>query len=131
SFAGHAGTWKDSAVRQFGWNAANPCWGIWMPGGQKGALPAKSHSFVKIGASNVELSTFKPAEDGDGLIVRLRETAGRAVTTALRLPKTKIRKAMLTNTMEEGGQKLPSTVDSVKVSLPAFGTATIRVLTKK
>ncbi len=131
SFTGHAGSWTDSDVRQFGWNAANPCWGIWMPGGQKGTLPAKRHSFIKIGASNVELSTFKPAEDGNGLIVRIRETAGRAVTTTVKLPKTKIRKAMLTNTMEEDCRKLPSTPDSVKVKLPAFGTATVRVLTKK
>jgi len=131
SFCGHAGTWKDAAVRQFGWNAANPCWGIWLPGGQKGTLPAKGHSFIKIGASNVELSTFKPAEDGDGLIVRIRETGGRAATTTVKLPRATIRRAELTNTMEEDGEKLPVTAGGVKVSLPALGVATIRLQLKK
>ncbi len=127
SFTGHAGNWKDAAVRQFGWNAANPCWPVWTPGGQKGSLPTKAHSFIKIGASNVELSTFKPAEDADGLVVRIRETAGRATTTTAKLPRRTIRKATLTNTQEENIKKLPASGDSVKVSLAAFGTATIRL----
>ncbi|HDZ20308.1 hypothetical protein LCGC14_0312200 [marine sediment metagenome] len=131
SFAGHKGGWQDDSVRQYGWDLANPCWCIWLPGGQKGSLPAKSHSFVTIDAGNIELSTYKPAEDGKGLILRVMETAGKATDATIKLSGVKVDKATLTNTMEEGAEKLKHTASSVKLSLPAFGTATVRLKLKK
>jgi len=131
SFAGHKGDWRDDSVRRYGWDLANPCWCIYLPGGQTGSLPAKSHSFVTIDAGNVELCTYKPAEDGKGLILRVMETAGKATKTTIKLSNVKIDKATLTNTMEEGGEKLTHAAGSVKVSLAAFGTATVRLKLKK
>jgi alpha-mannosidase len=44
-----------------------------------GALP-KSGSFLSLAPSNVHLLALKPAEDGQGWIVRLQEIAGKAAT---------------------------------------------------
>jgi len=131
SFTGHKGNWRDDSVRRYGWDLANPCWCVWLPGGQTGSLPAKKHSFLTIDAGNVELSTYKPAEDGKGVVLRLMETAGRACKATVKLAGVKIASAMLTNTMEEGGQKLSHTAGTVKVDLPAFGTVTVRLKLKK
>jgi len=131
SFAGHKGNWRDDSVRRYGWEAANPCWFVWLPGGQKGTLPAKRHSFITIDAGNVELSTYKPAENGRGMILRVMETAGKPTKAAIKLAGVTIEGAVLTNNVEEGAEKLPHTANSVKVALPAFGTATIRLRIKK
>ena len=63
----YSGTWRDAHIPAF---AAR----------QVGALAADGEiaSFVKADRPNVELVALKLAEDGNGLIVRFRETEGRA-----------------------------------------------------
>ncbi|MBQ6706995.1 MAG: alpha-mannosidase [Clostridia bacterium] len=51
----------------------------------KGDLPT-STSAISIDAENVLLETMKFAEDGDGVLLRLYETAGKAVDAQITLP---------------------------------------------
>ena len=48
-----------------------------------GTLPRQG-SFAEVTPGNFTLLALKPAETGDGWILRLRETAGRATTAHLR-----------------------------------------------
>src|SRR5574341_1294855 len=52
----------------------------------KRQMPAASGSFFDIEASHAQVTAFKEAEDGNGYILRLRETAGKAGTARLASP---------------------------------------------
>ncbi|HXV01062.1 MAG TPA: glycoside hydrolase family 38 C-terminal domain-containing protein [Caulobacteraceae bacterium] len=49
--------------------------------------PEAARSFLEIGGANLALAALKPAEDGDGLILRLYESAGGRGPMAIRPPE--------------------------------------------
>jgi alpha-mannosidase len=64
-------------------------------------LPAEGTSFLEINAPNVVLVTWKLAEDGNGTILRLQETAGQATEATLALPQSSVQSASLCNSVED------------------------------
>ena len=66
---------------RFGWESATPLLGVDVPRGT-GALPPAA-SLLAVAPENVVLVNLKRAEDKDGWIVRLYETAGRRVTARM------------------------------------------------
>ena len=100
-----------------------------MQGPQDGSL-MPSNSFFNIDSDNVVLLTFKKADDGKGLILRLIETEGNQTDATLTLPILDIRHAYRTNLVEEDSQQLSSTAHSLNVTLQPFGIATVRVVTQ-
>ena len=82
----HRGDWKSAEVTRRGFEINNPLI-TRMPMVHTGALP-KTHSFIKVGPSNVILSALKK-EMGyaeRGLILRLYETAGAKAEAKIELP---------------------------------------------
>jgi alpha-mannosidase len=128
SIATHQGDWKQGNVRDFGWAVCNPLIPVVVDGPRRGALDKKA-CFCRVDKPNVLVLTLKRAEDKDGIIVRLIETAGRDVTATLTVPPVNIEKAFLTNLVEENGAEATWTTHEVKVPLKAFGIATIRLRT--
>ncbi|MCX6381760.1 MAG: glycosyl hydrolase-related protein [Armatimonadetes bacterium] len=86
-------------------------------------------SFVQVENSNVVLSALKRSEDGDGLIVRLTELNGEAVTAAVTLApllSTGITRATLMTPAEspiEGSAQWSE--GTLKVDIPAFNFVTV------
>lgn len=79
------GGWNTAA--QFGWGYDNPLQSRVIPAGNTPSLiPAlpDAISFLSIDSDNVIVSTAKPAEDGNGVILRLYETQGRQTTATIR-----------------------------------------------
>ena len=64
------------------------------------ALPEGEASFVEVDSDHAEVTALKKAEDGRGLILRLRETAGRAGVARLRSLALRLTAAALTNGVE-------------------------------
>lgn len=62
----------------------DPVWQWRVPQGL--ALIKSTYCAVSIDADNVIIRSMKPAEDGDGYIVRAFETAGKAVSVTIDLP---------------------------------------------
>ncbi len=122
----HKGRWREGRPRDFGWSAGNPLEAILLEGPQAGPF-GHSHSFCHVDKPNVFVLTLKRAEEGDGLIVRLIETEGQAVTTRVTLPYLNIGRVWLTNIVEENQRELIPTPHSLEVSLKAFGITTIRI----
>lgn len=60
-------------------------------------------SFVTLSSPNVVVETVKPAEDGDGVVLRLYECRGVFCETALKFAKP-VRAAYITNLLEEEEQ---------------------------
>jgi hypothetical protein len=79
-------------------------------------MPPAAGSFFKIDAPNAQLSALKVAEDGNGIILRLRETAGRAGTAHLESPVLPIIRAWLANGVEDNS--VPLAVNSGKLAIP-------------
>jgi len=76
----HAGTWQQAGVFRAGLEFNNPL--IARPLGQHtGSLPKKL-SFLDVTPTNVVLSAFMPAEDGEDVVARVYEAAGQHVPSA-------------------------------------------------
>jgi alpha-mannosidase len=90
-------------------------------------LPAEGASFLGIDASNIALVTWKLAEDGNGTILRLQETAGRSADATLSFPHTSIYSADLCNAVEDKLQDLKVSRNQVKLIFHPHEVLTIRL----
>lgn len=92
------------------------------------ALPLGHGAFFEIDAGHAQISAFKPAEDGDGFILRLREIGGSAGTVKLTSPWFPLLACQLTNALEDNTRALTVT-DQRTVDLPIepFRFATFRL----
>jgi alpha-mannosidase len=90
-------------------------------------LPAAGGSFLACDAPNLEMVTFKEAEDGDGFILRFREIAGRAGEAAIQFPLFHVRDARRCNGVEDNREKLPVAGNAVKVAYQPNAFTTVRL----
>jgi alpha-mannosidase len=81
----HVGPWQEAAVPRRAWQLNEPLM-VHVESGHPGALPAQA-SFLATDADNVLLSVLKKSEDGDDLVIRGYETAGRPADATIRLPQ--------------------------------------------
>lgn len=79
----HAGAWQDAGVVRRAEEFTAPAT-VFYQGIHRGARPL-SASFMSVDVPNVVVSVVKKSEDGNDLIVRCYETAGREVKATLNL----------------------------------------------
>jgi len=96
--------------------------------GTRGSLPDTAASFVSLSGDGVELETLKPAEDGNGYIVRLRETGGRPATARLSSRLLQIDRAWLSNAAEDDQHEIAAEKDRLEIGMPPFAIVTLRLL---
>jgi len=113
---------------RFGWDAQHPlsaCCVTKPPMG--GNLPMMA-SLVDVDEDNIMLSV-KAAEDGNGLILRLMETEGQAVTPTVRLPALAIGQVFQTNLVEEDAHPIaPLGAHSFKAEIKPYQILCFRVI---
>lgn len=90
-------------------------------------LPAEGTSFLEINAPNVALVTWKLAEDGNGTILRLQETAGQASEVTVRLPRTNIHSASLCNAVEDKLRDLDVAGNLIRLTIHPHEVLTVRL----
>ena len=129
AIASHQGSWTNGNARDVGWGVGNPLVAVSVDGKQEGPLPAAA-SFCQVDRANVFLLTLKQAEDGDGIVIRLIETEGQEVTTAVTLPQLTVKRAFRANLAEENREELACTPHQIVVPVSPFQTVTIRVRTQ-
>jgi alpha-mannosidase len=129
SLTSHEGDWQEGDCAHFGWANTEPFIVDEVHGKRNGPLTAGTMSFCSIDKPNVLLTALKQAEDGDGIIIRLIETQGRETTASVTLPHLAIAEAIMTNLVEENKGQAMFTKHEIKVSLPAFGIAAVRIKT--
>ena len=81
--APHAGAWQDAGVVHLAEELTAPVPVIFQ-GIHKGTRP-QAATFLSVDVPNVVVADVKQAEDGDDLIIRCYETAGRATQATLDL----------------------------------------------
>ena len=88
----------------------------------------RSFSAAECDAENVQVSAFKCAEDGNGYILRLMETTGSDVCTALCLRGIEAETVIKTSLTEENGPPLPVQGDMISLVFKPFETITLRII---
>jgi alpha-mannosidase len=94
----------------------------------KHQMPAPAGRFFRIDSPNAQLVTLKQAEDENGYILRLKETAGTDGVARITSPVFGIRQAWLENGVEDHGKLLPVLNATVEVPLKAHRYATLRLV---
>lgn len=91
-------------------------------------LSSDRGSFMDLGSPNLQFVTLKQAEDGDGYILRFRETAGAKGETEITSSLFEIEEVHITNGVEENKRKLNITDDnSVRVPYKSNSYTTVRL----
>jgi alpha-mannosidase len=91
-------------------------------------LPATGASFLNIDNPNVELVTWKRAEDGKGTILRLKEIAGMPEEANVKLLEGHVDSAALCDAMEDDEKALPNSGNGLHVTLEPNQVLTVRVV---
>ena len=120
----HGGTWKEAGTVNQGYDLN---YGLLAGQTEKhlGALGTQ-HSFIQIEPGNVVLTAIKKAEDGDDLIFRYYEWAGKSGDIQLRLPAG-AQSASEADLMERPIAELPVKNGVVSVPTKPYEIKTLRV----
>lgn len=113
-------------ARDFGTMVHYPLQSAGIHGPQQGTLPYIA-SWVQVEPSNLDLLALKQAEDTDGVIVRVKETEGKAVKGRINLPGLSLEQAVETNVVEEDGCGLSVSDGGVVFSVEPWQVVTIRI----
>jgi alpha-mannosidase len=126
SRAGGADAVKSS---RFGWEVHMPLLASWIPEDSKGTLDAGGRSFFQVDRANVLIQAVKMAEDGEGLVIRLREIAGADTEVLLSssLSQGKALSAWLADMGEKNEASAQVSDAGVAVPMKAYGIQTVRV----
>jgi len=126
----HDGDWKPSDATRAGYEFNNQIESVGTSV-HKGDLPAEK-GFVSVNPANVVLSGIKKAEDGDELILRLYELEGVDTEAEVKIDPSMVKPGspvvetdILERPVSDGSARLEG--DTLKVLLPAFGIATVKI----
>jgi alpha-mannosidase len=93
-------------------------------------LPLDDAGLLEIDGPGVNLSTWKMAEDGQGSVLRLQETSGRASRVQMKSKYFKFVRAWVASELEDKMSPLELQDGSIEVAMQPFQTLTLRVETE-
>jgi alpha-mannosidase len=122
----HGGDWKAALTVRHGYEYNYKLQAMQVES-HGGRLPA-SHSFVQVEPENLVLTALKKAEDGDGLILRFYEWAGKKTDAQIEVPAGAT-SATSTNLMEKPEGPALQITESNRISVPVtpYSINTIRI----
>jgi alpha-mannosidase len=92
-------------------------------------LPNDEASMLEVNNESVAVATWKVAEDGQGSILRLEETAGKLQTVEIRSAYLKMDQAWRCSLLEDNLQELKVDGHGFKIELKPFEIVTLRLRT--
>jgi alpha-mannosidase len=117
-------------AERFGTEAMTPLETTQVPRGTgESKLPLSEAGLLQIDSAGVNLSTWKIAEDGEGLVLRLQETAGRASRVRIQSRYFGFVRAWVASELEDKISSLAVKDSAIEVPLQPFQTVTLRVET--
>ncbi|MGO8797167.1 MAG: polysaccharide lyase family protein [Candidatus Sulfotelmatobacter sp.] len=118
-----------ASLTRFGWSALTPLERDDVPASDSpSTLPNREASLLEISNPEVTLLTWKRAEDGDGTVLRLQETAGAAANIQIHSPYLKIERAWLCDLLETKQSEIRMD-ENLNVSIKPFQVLTLRLRT--
>jgi alpha-mannosidase len=97
----------------------------------RGSLPDTAASFLSLDGNGVDLETLKPAEDGNGYIVRLLETGGRTAAARLSPGLLEIERAWMCNAAEDNRHEIAAQKGGLEITIPPYSIVTLRLLLRQ
>jgi alpha-mannosidase len=125
SLVPHPGDWREGETIRHAYLFNMPAHGRLLPQSTTGSLP-DAFSLVHVDRPGVVIETVKPAEDGDGLIVRLYEAHNTRGTAALTFG-VDIHSAEEVNMLEEPIGRADIAGRELRVAVRPYGIASYRV----
>ena len=122
----HGGTWQDALVFRAGLEFNHPL--IVRALDQHPGKLSSKWGLLDISLPNVVLSAFMPAQDGNGVIVRVYEAAGQAAADAKIHFSSPVQAASEVNLMEDRLKSTAVENNTIRVDLRPFEIKTFRVL---
>lgn len=124
----HAGSWKqaDTELRAFEFNYKLHASQVES---HQGGLPA-THSFVQLKPNNLVLTAMKKSEDGNSLILRFYEWAGRKTDAKITVPagaSEAVETNLMEHDMKDANAQLTIQGDQVRVAVEPFSINTVRI----
>ncbi len=92
-------------------------------------LPTQEASLLEVGNPDVTLLTWKRAEDGDGTIVRLQETAGKQSDVHIHSPSLRVERAWRCNLLEDNQTDVAIQGGDLSIPIKPFQVLTLRLHT--
>lgn len=124
----HKGGHDPVGAHRFGCECAVPLLAAGNTGtGPSGRRPP-SRSLARVSPAGVFLQVVKPAEDGRGFILRLREIAGEGALARVELPGAAVREAWLADIVENDRRRIPVGSGTFSLRLEPYSIATVRLL---
>jgi hypothetical protein len=90
-------------------------------------MPKTAGSFLSLDTDHAMVTAFKPADDGNGYVLRIRESAGREGAARLRSPVAGIATASMANGVEDAGGRLHVMDGSVEIPLRPWQFSSVRL----
>ncbi len=117
----------------FGWEIHTPLVAAWIPDGTSGTLKGTGESFFRVDQPHVILQSVKKAEDGQGVILRLREIGGKNAEVRVKSPLFPPGKfsAVLTDMGEMNEKPAAASGDEIIVPVRAWSIQTVRLVRAK
>jgi len=94
-------------------------------------LPDQQASLVEIDEPGVTLLTWKIAEDGDGSILRIQESAGQSSVVHIHSQFFSFEKSWLCNVLEDNQSELTTAGDILSIPIKPFQVLTVRIRTQQ
>jgi alpha-mannosidase len=94
----------------------------------RGSLPVAPSGFLDVAGDGFEMETLKPAEDGNGNVIRLLETAGRGGSVRISSKLLLIERAWFCNAVEDNEREIPLAGNAIEVELKPYSIVTVRAL---
>jgi alpha-mannosidase len=122
---------EPAAITRFGWNALTPLERDDVSGSQDvSALPDQQASMLEISDPGVTLLTWKQAEDGDGSILRVQESAGKSSIVNIHSKFLSFDQSWLCNALEDNQSEIETAGDALNISIKPYQVLTVRIRTK-
>jgi alpha-mannosidase len=118
------------SLTRFGLEALTPLERDDVPGTQAlSSLPNQEASLLEVDDPGVTLLAWKRAEDGDGTILRLQDTAGKQSDILIHSPFLRLERAWLCNSLEDTQNEIAIHNEDLRVSIKPFQVLTLRLHT--
>lgn len=124
SFYPHAGTWREADTVKLGFAENIPLKASFFNGNGKAA---EDRSFINLNCPNIVLDAVKPAQDGNGIIVRVYEAETRHSEVKLSIDLD-YNKVIECNLMETDEQEVPCNDKEFSFSIKPHEVKTFRLI---
>ena len=122
----HAGSWEQADTVKYAFELNQPLKGF-AAENQSGSLP-ESHSFITVNREEVIIDAVKPAQDGNGIIIRMYESENKRGNVEVKLGFGKFSKVVECNLMEVDENEIPFNGNSFNLFITPNQVRTFRLI---